>query len=109
MPLVRPSTAEDFCFCMVATSTATLSTRMPCLANECLASAYMWLDCSRACRQPEMPLGLCMASRAHQRSQSYLLAHAHSPPHHSRHLNSPVSTQPVCQLALEGIHLHSSR
>ena len=48
MPLVSPSTAVDFCFCMAATSTDTPSTSTPCFLNACLASAYMWLDWSRA-------------------------------------------------------------
>jgi hypothetical protein len=48
MPFVSPVTALLFWAIMAPMSTRGLSTRMPWLAKECLASANMWLECSSA-------------------------------------------------------------
>lgn len=56
MPLVKPSTALVFCRCMAATSTATPSTSTPCFWNAFFASAYIWLDCSKACSRGLAPI-----------------------------------------------------
>lgn len=71
-PLVKPSTAPDFCCCMAAKSIDTPSTITPCFLNPDFASAYKWLDCKRACRihtqQPCLQAGFGKTVAGHTRA-----------------------------------------